>query len=324
KTGGRGALVSVEDGSLGLDGCELSVAGEGDFVMLKAARSRLSVDRSSLSSSRAMSFVAVEASASELEFRESVLSAKAGVRVFGAISMEGGSLTVSGSLLESSADLALTLLSLRGSSLLMDRTLVRAEAGTGYLRIGSFTDSTGELRSSKCIVSWKGAGTLFESHGGSPSYRFDTIITETSSGLLRFFDADGRPPEVWNSILSNTAGSGELLRSTLPPTAGSLVANCLWGFGSLVSGASAITSLAGLNALNAGSALYSSRPLLSEPPTATFAASVKSLYPLSPGSACVGAALPLDERYSLDFGGGHRPSRSDGAMPDIGADQVSD
>ncbi len=324
KLGGRGALASAEGARLSITDSELSISGDGDFVMLRAQGSSILVERSSLSSSRAMSFVAIDASATDIVLSEAVLSAKAGVRLFGAINQEGGSLRVSGSLLESSADLALTLLSLRGVSLLIDRTLIRAESGTGYLRIGRFSDSPGEIRSSKCIVSWKGAGTLFESHGSSPSFRFDTVIADTASGSLRFFDAEGGAPEIWNCILTKPSGGGELLRSTEAPLAGSLVADCLWGFDSLASGALSISSLASLNALNAPSARFAARPHVSEPPARTFGASVKSLYPLSPASACVGAALPLDDRYATDFAGRRRPGGTDRAMPDIGADQAAE
>jgi hypothetical protein len=268
-----------------------------------------------------MSAAAFDVEASDVVVGDSTITAAAGAHVFSCFSLEGGSLSLVGSLLESSADLGLRLLSLHDASLLVDRSLARADSGSGYMRLGVFTGVKGEIRSSKFLVSWKGDGTLFDIEDGGPAFRHDSVVADTTKGSLRFFDVAGPVPEIWNSILSSEAGGGELLRSSMAPTEGSLVADCIWGFPVLVTGAVEIDDLAGLDALNATSALYASRPHVAEPPSSTFSKAIKSMRPLSPGSACVGAALAQGE--GLDFSGNPWPSGSGGRRPDIGADQLA-
>jgi hypothetical protein len=233
---------------------------------------------------------------------------------------------MAGSLIESSADLALRLLSLRGSRLLMDRCLVRIDAGSGYLRLGSFSNVEGELRNSRFLVLWNGDGLLFETEGrSSPAFRHLTVSAQTLRGRLDFFRATGAIPEIWNSILSCASGGGVLLGCDSAPVAGSLVADCVWGFDALVAGAMDVTSIEGLNALNGGSAAYSSLRHVSESPSKTFSAPVKSLSPLARDSACIDAAYPLDgEAYARDFRGSARPSAAGKKLPDIGADESGD
>jgi hypothetical protein len=236
--------------------------------------------------------------------------------------MDGGSLSLVDSLVESHADLGLNMLSLRSASLLVDRSQLKAEDGAGFLRLGSFKSVSGEFRNSKASVSWSGPGTLFEISEGGPAFRHDTIVAGTAKGSLRFFDAKGQPPQVWNSILECSAAGSELLRSDLVPGAGTLAADCVWGFSLLLSGALNTAELASLNALNADSALYSSKPIVSEPPERSFAAPIKSQAPLRPDSICVNAALPLGPGYETDFSGRRRPGPGKSG-PDIGADESS-
>ena len=101
---------------------------------------------------------------------------------------------------------------------------------------------------------------------------------------------------------------------------GVLVADCLWGFDRLIAGEGDVVDLKGLNALNAASALYSSKPVIAEPPERTFAAPVKNQASLRGDSACVNAALPL-EGFEIDFSGHPRPGPGHGA-PDIGAEEA--
>jgi hypothetical protein len=107
-----------------------------------------------------------------------------------------------------------------------------------------------------------------------------------------------------------------------------LVADCVWGFDKLLSGAREASDLDGLNALNADQATYSAKPIISEAPERTFAAAVKAQAPLRSDSACVNAALPLESGYELDFSGHRRPGPGRAvpgdAGPDIGADELVD
>jgi hypothetical protein len=107
------------------------------------------------------------------------------------------------------------------------------------------------------------------------------------------------------------------------PGPGTFVADCVWGFGRLVAGAYETSDLVSLNSLNASSALYSSKPIISEPPESSFAAPLKSQAPLRKGSACIGAAISLGRGYEVDFGGHPRPAPGKDE-PDIGADEFSE
>ncbi|HOX33388.1 MAG TPA: hypothetical protein PLB91_13745 [Spirochaetales bacterium] len=322
---GTSALVKAEEGELELSDCVLAAGASGDLLFISAVRSKLLAARSSFQAERAMSCAVFKAEASELALRDSIVSAKAGVRAFVAFDLAGGSLVATGSLIESSADLALRLLSLRGSRLTVDRCLLKADSGSGFLRLGSFQDVTGELRNSRVLVSWKGEGLLFESSGSSPAFRHMTISAETSRGRLGAFSASGAAPELWNSIVSFSQGGGTLLRCEAKPGPGILVSDCLWGFETLVDGAWRASTIKELDSLNAANPAFASRAHVSEPPFATFSAPVKSVHPLSRSSACVDAAYPLEgEAYALDFKGAPRPQARGKGRPDIGADEAGE
>jgi hypothetical protein len=314
-------IVALSDSSLAIEDSSLSAGGEGDLVIVSAIRSKLEISGSRLGASRAMSCTAFTSDSSEISIVGSSIACARGVRIFGAFDLYGGSLSLRESLVESQADLALNAFSVSNASLLVDRSLIKADGGSGFLRLGSFTAVRGEIKNSKILLSWKGAGTLFEIAGGGPAFRHDTIVADSAKGGLRFFDAKGEAPQVWNSILECSGPGSELLRTDSVPGSGLFVANCLWGFESLIAGARSSIDLASLNELNAGSALYSSKPNISEAPEKTFAAPVKSQAPLRADSACVDAALPLEKGYELDFSG-HRRGGSGDKGPDIGADEL--
>jgi hypothetical protein len=315
-----GSLVAVAGASLAIEDSSISSAADGDLVLVSADRSRIDVKDSRIKAARAMAFTAFSADNSDITFTGSSISADGGVRIFGAFDMDGGSLVLRESLLESRADLGLSMMALRSASVLVDRSLLKAEGGSGFLRLGSFQAVRGELRNSKVLLSWNGPGTLFEISGGGPAFRHDTIVAGSDKGGLRFFDARGLPPQVWNCILECSGPGSELLRTDTGLGAGYLVADCVWGFDRLLAGAREIRDLASLNAINAGSVIYSSRPIVSEGPERSFGAPLKSQAPLRAGSACVNAALPLESGYEVDFGGHPRPG---GAGPDIGADELA-
>jgi hypothetical protein len=321
---GGGPIISIERGGLAMEDSSLSADAEGDLLLLRGSAGTISLLRSSLTASKAMSCTAIEAEGCSLEIVDSIVTAGNRVRFFGAFDLGSGKLSISGSLVQSSADLGLRLLSLKRMALSMERCLLRVDSGSGYLRLGAFAGVTGEIRSTKILVSWGGDGTLFEIEGGGPNFRHDTIMAASTRGSLRYFDVVGDIPQIWNSILSSPSGGGELLRCGSVPKPGTFVADCVWGFASLVAGATTITDLGALDALNASSALYSSRPQVSEAPGATFSDSLKGLPTLNSSSACVGAALPLEGAKTTDFRGKARPGASDKGRPDIGADQLSD
>jgi hypothetical protein len=321
---GSTALFDVAKGSLTLENCTIQAGSAGDLVIAHAASSSVEIARSSVTIDRAMSCAIARAEESNVEFRDSVITARPGTRAFAAFDLEGGSLSITGALIESSADLALRLLSLKDAKLVMDRSLVRVDSGSGYLRLGSFSEVEGELRNSRFSVSWKGDGLLFETSRTSPAFRHVTITAESLRGKLGFFGADGEAPEIWNSVLSCASGGGVMLACGSAPPAGRLVADCVWGFDTLVSTKGArIVSLDALNALNRGSAAFAKTRHISESPSKTFAAPVKNLSSLASGSACVDAAYPLQgEAYSTDFSGAPRPAPGGAGLPDIGAEEL--
>ena len=196
--------------------------------------------------------------------------------------------------------------------------------GSGYLRIGSFDRASGEIRDCRFDVTWHGEATLFEANQGSPLFHYDTIRAETSSGAIYFFYALGTKLVIWNSILSCSGGDSTLVSSDAALVAGQFVADCIWGFGRLADGAGTVQSLQDLNALNASSPRFAGHKNISEAPYRTFGPPVKGVAQLSPGSACVGAALPIDSEPARDFTGRPRPGIADTVPPDIGADEISE
>jgi hypothetical protein len=323
ESAGSAPLIELSGASLSVADSTLIAGSDGDLILISAGQSRISLTNSRVQALRAMSFTVFSSDRSDISLSESSISAARDVRIFDAVDMDGGALSIRESLVESRADLGLNLLSLRSASLLVDRSLIAAEGGSGYLRLGTFKAVSGEVKNSKVILSWKGPGTLFEAAEGGPSFRYDTITAGSSTGSLRFFDLRGGLPQIWNCILDSTGNGAELLRSDSLPGAGMLVADCVWGFDKLLAGAVEASDLQSLNALNAGSALYSSKTIVSEPPESSFAAPLKSQAPLRKGSACVGAAFAIESGYEVDFGGHPRPAPGK-AAPDIGADELSD
>jgi hypothetical protein len=323
---GSSPLIALSDSTLAIDDSSISAGAEGDLLLVSALRSKIDVRGSRINATRAMACTVFSSDGSDISVLGSSFIATKGVRVFGAFDMDGGALSLRESLIDSRADLGLNLISLRSASLLVDRSLFQVEGGSGFLRLGSFKTVQGEMKNSKVILSWEGPGILFEIADGGPAFRHDTIVADSKKGGLRFFDVRGELPQVWNSILDCSGTDSELLRSDSLPGQGVLVADCVWGFDKLFVGASEIRDLGSLNALNAGSVLYSSKPIVSESPESSFAAPLKSQAPLRAGSACVNAALPLESGYDVDFSGHRRPgpgkAKLGNAGPDIGADEL--
>jgi len=318
---GQAPIVSLTGASLVIDDSSIAAGGDGDLVVVSALKSKVLATKAKISSIRAMSCTAFACEESEVVVEDSVIEAESGTRVFGAFDLTGGSLSMRGTLIESYADIGLNMLALRKASIVMDRSLARADSGSGFLRIGSFAGATGEIRNTKILVSWKGSGTLFEVSGGGPDFRHDTVVADAEKGRLRFFDVTGKMPQLWNSIFDCSRGGAELISADSVPQPGTVVANCAWGFDRMLAGAVDLRGIGDLNALNGSSAFYASRPNVSESPSATFSSPVKSLAPLSPSSACVDAAVSLDgAAYAVDFRGLPRPAP--GTLPDIGADEL--
>jgi hypothetical protein len=313
-------LVVLSEASLHIEDSSISASATNDLVLVSASRSRISISGATIQVLRAMSYTAFETEDCDIAISGSSFAAEQGVRIFGAFDMVGGSLALDESLIESRADLGLNLFSLRNASILLDRSIIEAEGGSGFLRIGSFSSVAGEIRNSKVLLSWQGPGTLFEMSGGNTAFRHDTIVADSLKGPLRFFDAQGALPQIWNSILDCSGEAAQLLISDSAPGAGVLVADCVWGFDELLAGAMELRDVSSLNALNAGDPRYASKPTISEPPSSSFDANSKSRASLRRGSSCIGAAFFLGRGYELDFNGRPRPAPGTSA-PDIGAEE---
>jgi hypothetical protein len=328
---GDNPFIAISDASLSVSDSSILAKAEGDVVLVSALRSKVDMSGSRIAASRAMACTVFSAEMSDIAVASSSFSASKDVRVFGAFDLDGGSLSLGESLVESRADLGLNVMSLRSATLLVDRCLIKADDGSGFLRIGSFDAVRGEVKNSKVFASWKGSGVLFEISRGGPAFRHDTIVADSAREGMRFFDVKGEAPQIWNSILECSGKESELLRSDSGAGPGVLVADCVWGFDKLLAGAQEARDVASLNALNAGSSLYSYKPIVSESPERSFAAPIKSMAPLRADSACVNAAMPLDIGYDVDFSGRRRPepgkptTGSDRPLddaPDIGADEL--
>ncbi len=186
---GAGPVIALSDASLLMEDSSVAASADGDCVLVSATRSVVDMKSSRIKASRAMAFTAFSSDGSDISLADSSISAAQGVRIFGAFDMDGGSLSLRESLLESRADLGLNLMALRSAALLVDRSLIKADGGSGFLRLGSFKAVKGEVKTSKILLSWSGPGVLFEIAEGGPAFRFDTFVAESSKGNLRFFDS---------------------------------------------------------------------------------------------------------------------------------------
>jgi hypothetical protein len=322
---GLGTLVRLVDGELALRDVAFSLSSPGDLSVIRAEGSRLSLAACSVEFSTANALGFIDAESSEVEISSTSLSAREGVSYYGGLALSGGSLVLTDALMESAAPFSSLLMRLRGTRIEADRSLFRAEGGGGFLRLGLFEEALGEIRNSRVQASWGGDAVLFEYDGTGPAFIHDTIEGASQRGLMSFFSSSASPPSLWNSIIVAKGGRAELLRAEGgPPGAGSLVADCLWGFERLVSGVMEISSIAELDRLNAASPLFSSTRHVSEAPSRSFAAPVKNLPSLRRDSACVDAAMPLPGSYGRDFRGQPRPSPKGAGLPDIGADESQD
>jgi len=320
---GPSPLFELEGSGLSVSEVSIAASSDGDALLVQATASKIVVSSSRIAAAKGMSFTLFSVDGSSLAVSESALEAYKDVRVFCAVDADSGSVAIGRSSLASRADLGLSLLSLRNSSLSVDRCLVDARGGKGFLRLGLFKSVSGEVRNSKAAVAWSGPGTLFEAEDGGPAFKHDTIVASDDEGGLRFFDVKGETNRIWNCILDASGPGAELLRSDTPPAEGALAADCVWGFSSLVSGALEVSRVKDLNGLNARSVVFSSKPIVAEPPDATFDSPIKSESSLRKGSICVGGALSLGSGYETDFSGRPRPGPGKSA-PDIGADEFSD
>jgi hypothetical protein len=321
ESAGSGPLIELEGSTLATVDSTLAAGSDGDFVLVSAVGSRLSLSGSQVRANRAMSFTAFSTDRCEIEVADSSIRASSGVRIFCAFDSDSGSLAIRQTLFECRSDLGLSLLSLRSASLLMDRSSIDASGGSGFLRLGLLKAVSGEVKNSKIAVSWNGPGTLFEIADGGPSFGHDTIAAAYTKGPMRFFDLRGKPIQVLNCILDCAGPDGELLRTDSQPKAGALAADCVWGFEYLLSGSAEARDIAEISRINASSPLYSSKPMISEPPEKSFDSPMKKLSSLKGGSACVGAALSLGSGYEVDFSGRPRPGPGKEAA-DIGADEL--
>jgi hypothetical protein len=320
---GAGALVDLDDSTLTLVDSDISAGAEGDAILVSARDSRIDLNGSQIKATKAMSFTAFSAERCSISMSESSILSSKDVRIFGAFDCEGGSLSIRQSLLESDSDLGLSLLSMRAASLLVDRSVLSARGGSGFLRFGLFRAVSGEVKNSKLMLAWNGPATLFEIADGGPSFRHDTVSASSAKGGLTFFDVRGKPIQLWNSVFNCAGREGTLLRSDSPLKAGDIAADCVWGFEYLVGGACEARDPQAVNSINASSPVFSSKPMVAEPPEKTFDSALKSQSPLRKGSACIGGALSLGSGYESDFNGRPRPSPGK-AAPDMGADEFLD
>ncbi len=340
-------FIRLVDSDLALIGLDVSLASPGSGPFVSALRSRLSLEKSVLVESTAADFLAFDVDASRLSIKDAELvvgeassatmvsarssevivessriAARSAVKYYGAFSLTGGSLALKNSIIESAASMGTRLIAMEGASILADRIFLDVSGGPGFLVVGSFSRSTGTISNTRVRVAWKGGAGLFRISGTGPAFIHDSIYASTEKGKLRFFDSDAGAPLLRNSIFACIGDGGELSVSRIAPKAGDIVADCVYGFSSLVGGGLKIADVAGLNAFNAPA--RPAMPCLSEEPARIWAASPASSeapFTLRSASTLVDAALRIPG-YSIDYSGSSRPDRGASGKPDIGSDEL--
>ena len=314
-------LFSLSSASLSLVDVSIAASSDGDILIVDAVGSAVRLASTSVSMEGAVSACVIQTRDCGIVVEDSKLAAGQAVRYFSGINATGGSLALRASAFSSRAALGTRLIALKAGSIDVEAAYFDLRGASGFLSVGSFEDCQGRIADSRGYVEWEGGVTLFRLKGSSPIFVHDSFYAVTAKGSVRFFDCTGTTPMLRNCILGAKGLRNELVSSDQKPLPGQVSANCLWGFYFCVSGAISLRDVATLNSYNSADA--TALPNIVEAPELTYGALPPgSFFNLAPGSACLGAGMPL-AGYPEDFEGDPRPAADSGKRPDIGADQES-
>ncbi|MBN2875274.1 MAG: hypothetical protein JXM71_09290 [Spirochaetales bacterium] len=313
---GNSGIIKASGGTVSVENSTLKGAGGVEMVVIRGAGASIHAQSSYLELASTITGRGVDATDGTLSMDDVSISCGSSVRVFDAIRVSDGKAELSGLRIEGTPDQTLSALSLTRSKGSVERAVIVVSGGTSSSRLFAVNASELTVSSSYVDSKWKGTFEAFSATGGS------TMLVSNVSAIMNsprviFMSSTASRFTILNSIAVSSGRLSAFVRSDSIPEAGSISANCLWGFSRIAEGALALTSIRELDRF-----MLEGYPNVIEDPERTFRSTVKGLKRLSGSSACVDAGVPADWAGDQDLLGGPRVSGAGEKKPDIGAEEL--
>jgi hypothetical protein len=312
---GAGGIIYARSGTAGLARASLSLSGGVDATVVKSTGAGLRVESSTINLSACVTGRGIEATGARLDLVDSAIYCDASVRMLDAIRVHDTDSFISGLRVEASPSQAISVMHASRSTVCVEGAAVIVGGGSSSCRIFGANAADMTVSSIYINAAWKGSAEAFSGANGS-RVRVAHVTAIIESPRSTFASLSGSTVEVYNTIASFPGTASVFMRSDLVPQAGTVAANCLWGFSSFLEGRVAAASILDLNRLTGAG-----KPNIAESPARTFTSQVKGILRLSRASACVDAGIPVVWSSPVDLLGTDR-SAGPGGTPDIGAEEL--
>lgn len=292
---GISVLIDAKDASLVLAQVSLHMSGGLESTTLRLESSKLVMDGVDISISSTVTGRVMDTFDSDCTMDKLAITADSSVRLFDALRMVGGKSTLQDLRIDASPGLAFSGLSLNRAQVSMSGSAFFIKGGASSLRLLHLNAALLTVDTLFSDINWLGEVELFRL--GSSSRLLLTHATILAKAKrLGVVESRDSVWSIFNSIFNANSPSAVFVASDNLPLPGSVSANCLWGFASLISGRGESGSIAELNR-------YASlgHPNFIEMPSKTFATTNKGLPLLSASSACIGTAAPLPWTLPEEF-----------------------
>ncbi len=313
---GAGGIVSARGGSVRIVRTGLMISGGVEMVAVRSAGAPVVIESSSIDLASTVTGRGLDVSAAELELADSSISCGSSVRLFDAVRIADGRASIVGLRLEVAPESTLSGITATRSTVSVERSVVVARGGAASCRLFGANAATLTVSSTYVDLAWKGYAEVFSASNGS-SLRIANLTAGIESPRAVLVGSSSSTFGLFNTIAFFTGPADVLIRSDTVPGAGTVSANCLWGFERYLDGAVQSPASSSLELYE----IPGHRNLLEEP-AKTFFATMKGLRRLSGASACVDTGIVLDWGSSLDLLGTKRVSDRGSRLPDIGAEEL--
>jgi hypothetical protein len=292
---GASVLIDAKDSSLVLAQVSLAMTGGLEATAIKLESSQLVMDDVEVSLSSTVTGRAFDSIDSESTMDKLVISADSTVRLFDALRIAGGLSSLQDLRIDASPALAFSGLSLSRARVSMSGSAFFVRGGASSLRLLHLNAAVLTVDTLFGDISWLGEAELFRL-GSSSNLRLAHATVLAKAKRLSVVETRDSTWSIYNSIFNTDSPAAVFAASDRFPAAGSVSANCLWGFASFLNGGGATGTIAELNR-------YASLgyPNFVEMPSRTFSSTNKGLPLLSSSSACIGAAAPLPWSLPADL-----------------------
>ena len=284
---GISVLIDALDASLVLSQVSLAMSGGLEATAIRLESSRLSMDGVDISVSSVVTGRALDSMNSDNTVDKLTVAADSSVRLFDALRMVGGQSSIQNLRIDASPGLAFSGLSISRARVSMSGSAFFIKGGASSLRLINLNAAVLTADSLFGDIQWQGESELFRL-GSSSNLRLAHATILAKARRLSIVDSRSSDWSIFNSIFNAESPAAVFVSSDTLPSAGSVSANCLWGFTSFLSWGGKSGSMAELNT-------YASLgyPNFLEASSKTFVTTSKGLPILSSSSACIGTAAPL-------------------------------